>query len=391
MPYSFLCNSYLNRKTYKGFEKKALFQIINLKIFKFQKSTAVNTRSTPWKYLSILSLPLLVVTGFVLEGWFSWLPVVYVFAFIPGLELLLRPDTHNPDEEEEQRLLASPVYDVLLYLSIPIHFYVLWLFLNSPGAGALPNWVLAGKIFSMGIMCGVFGINMAHELGHRVKKSEQTMAKLLLLTSLYMHFYIEHNRGHHRKVSTPEDPATARYGENLYGFWLRSIIGSYRSAWSLENKRLQKADAAVYSLHNEMLLFQLIQLAFLLMIALVWGVVAMLTFVAAALVGILLLETVNYIEHYGLMRKPVAMGYERVMPWHSWNSDHLIGRIMLFELSRHSDHHFKSTRKYQILRHLDDAPQMPTGYPGMMLLAMIPPLWYKVMHARIKHIEKQAA
>jgi alkane 1-monooxygenase len=287
-------------------------------------------------------------------------------------------------------LLSSPLFDWILYLGLPVHFAVLALFLGTIGSTDLSLWEFGGKVVAMGLMCAVFGINMAHELGHRENLAEQTMAKTFLLSSLYMHFFIEHTRGHHKWVGAPEDPASARYGETIYRFWVRSILDSYFSAWHLENKRLEKKGVSVYSLYNQMLRFHLLQLGLLLLIALVWGTGVMLAFVAAAFVGIMLLETVNYIEHYGLCRKAVAMGYERVQPWHSWNSDHQVGRILLFELSRHSDHHFKSTRKYQVLRHLEQSPQMPTGYPGMMLLALFPPLWFRIMHRRIERLQMAA-
>jgi alkane 1-monooxygenase len=200
-----------------------------------------------------------------------------------------------------------------------------------------------------------------------------------------MHFFIEHNRGHHKNVSTDEDPASSRYGESIYAFFPRTISDSWRSAWKIETDRLKKAHIPFWSLQNEMLMYQLIQLAFLGFIAAVWGWKVMLYFMAAAFIGILLLETVNYIEHYGLRRKKIdGAYYDKVLPIHSWNSDHPIGRIMLFELSRHSDHHYLPSRKYQVLRHFDKSPQMPTGYPGMMVLSYFPPLWFKVMHRQIQ-------
>jgi alkane 1-monooxygenase len=211
------------------------------------------------------------------------------------------------------------------------------------------------------------------------------MAKALLLTSLYMHFFTEHNKGHHKRVATYEDPSSARYNEPVYLFYFRTIIFSYVSAWHIANDERRKKILPVFSLQNEMVQFTLIQGAFLGLIYFFFGGSVTLYFLAAAMIGILLLETVNYIEHYGLQRRPTGEGkYERAMPEHSWNSDHLIGRIMLFELSRHSDHHYLASRKYQVLRHHDNSPQMPTGYPGMILLSLIPPAWFYVMNRRIK-------
>ena len=239
----------------------------------------------------------------------------------------------------------------------------------------------------MGLVCGGYGINVAHELGHRNNKFEQFLSKTLLLSSLYMHFFIEHNRGHHKRVSTKEDPSSARYGENIFSFWIRSVFTGYISAWNIEFSRLKRLKKFKFSLENEMLRFQLIQVLFVSSIYFVFGTQITIYFLFAAVMGFLLLETVNYIEHYGLQRKININGkYERVQPFHSWNSNHPVGRIMLFELSRHSDHHFNASRKYQVLKNHDNSPEMPTGYPGMMILSLIPPLWFYIMNKRIKKI-----
>jgi alkane 1-monooxygenase len=240
----------------------------------------------------------------------------------------------------------------------------------------------------MGLLCGTFGINVGHELGHRVNPFEQTLARLLLLSSLYMHFFIEHNKGHHKRVATPADPSSARFGEMVYAFFFRTIFYSYASAWEIANRDTRKKGYSIFSLHNEMLLYQLIQLGFVGLILILFGWLPAILFIVAALNGILLLETVNYIEHYGLERKSIGDGkYERAMPEHSWNSNHVIGRVMLFELSRHSDHHYLASRKYQVLRHHQGSPQMPTGYPGMMILALFPPAWFYIMNRRIKTLQ----
>jgi alkane 1-monooxygenase len=253
-------------------------------------------------------------------------------------------------------------------------------------------WELSGKVLVMGLLCGTFGINVAHELGHRTNRSEQFLAKILLLSSLYMHFFIEHNKGHHKRVSTPEDPASARYGESVYAFYFRSVIFSYLSAWHIANSEMKKKGLPAWHWKNEMLQYQFIQLFFVVTIGLVFGWRECLLFIGAAFIGVLLLETVNYIEHYGLERRKNENGsYERAMPEHSWNSNHVIGRIVLFELSRHSDHHYIASRKYQVLRHHDDAPQMPTGYPGMMILSLLTPAWYAVMNPRVKKIREHSS
>lgn len=288
---------------------------------------------------------------------------------------------------EEELAKKDKTYDLLLYLIVILQYSLLVKFLVVMSSNDLTAFDILGRIWVMGLLCGTFGINVGHELGHRVNKFEQTLAKALLLTSLYMHFFTEHNKGHHKRVATPEDPSSARYGEMVYTFYFRSIIFSYQSAWHIANDERRKIGKPVFSLENEMIMFHIIQAGFLAIIFFIFGWLVTLYFLSAALIGILLLETVNYIEHYGLQRKSIGDGkYERAMPVHSWNSDHIIGRLLLFELSRHSDHHYMANRKYQVLRHHDNSPQMPTGYPGMMLLSLLPPLWFYIMNKRIKSL-----
>jgi alkane 1-monooxygenase len=240
----------------------------------------------------------------------------------------------------------------------------------------------------MGLLCGAFGINVGHELGHRIKPYERMMAKTLLMTSLYMHFFIEHNKGHHKNVATPGDPSSARLNEPIYLFYFRTIIFTYLSAWKIANEETRKKGLSVLNIKNEMVQVHLIELLFVITMYAFTGIMPTLYFLCAAAMGIVLLETVNYIEHYGLERKETAAGkYERAMPWHSWNSNHILGRLMLFELSRHSDHHYLASKKYQLLQHHDNAPQLPTGYPGSMILALIPPAWFYIMNRKIKGIK----
>jgi len=341
------------------------------------------------KYMNVLVLPLLAWISFNSYGWITYLPLIESFIFIPLLELTYQPDSRNLTKEKEALRKVDPIYDWQLYIMVPIQLGLLIIFLFSMQEAGLTLIDKVGRVTSMGLLCGVIGINVAHELGHRNTWHEQLMSKVMLLTSLYMHFFIEHNRGHHKNVSTKEDPSSARYGEALYVFWIRSVVYSYLSAWKMEAKRLRKKGSREISFQNEMLRFQLIQIAFTISIGLLFGWTIMGYFILAAVMGFLLLETVNYIEHYGLEREMKDDMYERVMPHHSWNSDHLVGRIILFELSRHSDHHFIASRKYQILRHIDESPQMPTGYPGMMILATVPPVWFAIMNPRIKEIKKR--
>ncbi len=315
--------------------------------------------------------------------------MIYAWIFLPTVELFLKPDGKNMDAAQEEIAKQDKVYDYLLYAFVLLQFAALIYFLFSMKAPALNWWEITGRIFSMGLLCGTFGINIGHELGHRVNRLEQQLAKAALLTSLYMHFFIEHNKGHHKNVATPKDPSSAYYNEPVYFFYFRTIFFSYLSAWKIANTEARKKGLRVAHWKNEMLQAQIIQFVFVAAIFFAFGLTVTIYYLCAAFIGIMLLETVNYIEHYGLLRSQTGVGkYERTMPRHSWNSNHILGRLMLFELSRHSDHHYLASKKYQVLRHHQDAPQLPTGYPGSMILALIPPLWFFIMNKRIKQLQK---
>ncbi|HPH84208.1 MAG TPA: alkane 1-monooxygenase [Ferruginibacter sp.] len=340
-----------------------------------------------FKYLSPVSIFVLAWVSFTHTSWFTWLPMLYAWMFIPFLELFLQPDTSNMSAAEEEMAKKNRVYDFLLYLIVVLQYGALLYFMYSMTQTDLLWWEKLGRIMSMGLLCGTFGINVAHELGHRSNKYEQLMAKALLATSLYMHFFIEHNKGHHKNVATPEDPSSARYNEPVYTFFLRTIIFSYLSAWKIANADARKKGTPAFSIHNEMIQAHFFQGLLLALTWYFWGGMIMVYFICAAAIGILLLETVNYIEHYGLQRRLQENGmYERAMPQHSWNSSHPLGRIMLFELSRHSDHHYLASRKYQVLKHHEEAPQLPTGYPGSMIISLFPPLWFYIMNRKIKQL-----
>jgi alkane 1-monooxygenase len=359
-------------------------------LFLFWITDKTNMTLRAFKYLS----PLIVYIGsfraFTITGWEIWVPLIYAWIIVPVMELFTRPEPANMSAAEEEIARNDKSYDYFLYLVVLLQYAALTRFLYAMSHDQMSLLDIIGRIWVMGILCGVFGINVGHELGHRASRFEQTLAKMLLLTSLYMHFYVEHNKGHHKRVATPEDPSSARKGEWVYSFYFRSILFSYISAWHIAANDNRKKNKPVFSFYNEMIQYTLIQITFVAVIFLVFGWLVTLYFLAAAAIGIILLETVNYIEHYGLQRKRLTDGkYERTMPAHSWNSDHVIGRIMLFELSRHSDHHYLASRKYQLLRHHDDSPQMPTGYPGMMILSLLPPVWFYIMNRRIKALQKR--
>lgn len=341
-----------------------------------------------WVFLAPWAMLVLGVQAMVQGGWVTWALPAYTFIAIPVLDQLFPGDGYNPTPDEEQQRKHSRAFDLLIWCIVPVQFGLLALYLYQVGHGGFVAWELAGMTVSMGISCGVYGINVGHELGHRPTRFEQHLARAALLTSLYQHFFIEHNRGHHRRVATEEDPATARIGESVYAFWWRSIKGSWLSAWQLERERLERAGRPWLSIHNQMLRMQLGQAAFVVAIGLIFGALPLAGFLVAALIGALLLETINYIEHYGLSRSRRPDGhYERVQPVHSWNADRTFGRVFLYELTRHADHHAHAARPYQLLRHFPEAPQLPAGYPAMILLALIPPLFRAVMHPRIQQVQ----
>ena len=233
----------------------------------------------------------------------------------------------------------------------------------------------------------MIGINVGHELGHRNNRFDEFVGEILLLTSLDTHFLPYHNGGHHFNVATPKDAATARKNELLYIFWIRSHFTSYAQAWQLENRRMKESGRSWFHFQNRMIIYTLANIILLASIFYFFSWLGLIAFVSASIVGILLLETVNYIEHYGLLREKNKHGrYERVKRTHSWNSDHVIGKVMLFNLSRHSDHHYNGSKHYQILKSLPESPQMPTGYPGMMLLSLFPPLWFGLMNKKIQQL-----
>ena len=343
------------------------------------------------KYGSPLIVYFLAVLAFSGRGLLTWAPLIMAWIILPLAELFTEPDSRNFSEAESEMTRKDRIYDIMLYIIVPFQFGILFFFLARIGQPGLQWWEIVGRTWSMGLLCGTFGINVGHELGHRVNKIEQALAKALLMTSLYMHFFIEHNRGHHKNVATPRDPSSARLNEPVYTFYFRTIIFSYLSAWKITNKEMAKKGLPALHWRNEMIQAHVIQSLFLLLILIGFGWTATLYFLIAALTGIALLETVNYIEHYGLQRKMIMEGkYERTMPRHSWNSNHILGRLMLFELSRHSDHHFLASRKYQSLQHHEEAPQLPTGYPGSMILALLPPAWFYIMNKRIRNLKASA-
>lgn len=336
------------------------------------------------KYLSALTIPLTVIIGLYLKGVWLFITPIFLFVLVPILELILKEENSNYSENEVNLKSINPIFDWLLYLNLPIVYALLLWALIEVSSYSFETFEFVGLVLSIGMVLGANGINVAHELGHRQDSKERFIGKALLLPALYMHFYIEHNFGHHLHAATKEDPATAKFKQSVYAFWLSSTIRQYISALKIQKKLLTNHKLSFFSFKNDMFWYLIIQSLYLVIIFLFFGKTALLFTALSAMTGFLLLETVNYIEHYGLIRKKKPSGrYERVKEIHSWNSNHIIGRIMLYELTRHSDHHFKTSKKYQILECHEESPQLPYGYPTSMVIALFPPLWFAIMNKRV--------
>lgn len=342
------------------------------------------------KYLFVYLIPVTVWISFHAEGGLTFLTLIVFFGLVPLLELVIPPDSSNWEKRVEEDEKNQQIYDYILYGTIPVQLAFLLYFFYIIGETPFLSLEFFGRVGAMGFMCGVMGINVGHELGHRPERWQQFLGEILLLTSLNTHFLPYHNAGHHRNVATPEDSATARKDEVLFIYWFRSHFGSYWEAWQLEAERLKQSGRTGFHWQNRMVVYTVANLLLVGGVYGVYGLHVLWGFLGAAVFGIVLLETVNYIEHYGLLRKKKENGrYEAVRHQHSWNSDHPVGRTLLFNLSRHSDHHYNGSKKYQILKSHPASPKMPTGYPGMMLLSLIPPAWFWIMNKRLQPFREE--
>ncbi len=338
-----------------------------------------------WTYGLIYLVPVSVVIGFRLGGWYTFVTPVMVFGMVPVLDLIIGRETKNPREEDIEGLEGRLGYRIFTWICAPMQVLMVYWGCRLASTGSLSGLESCGVAVSVGVSSGVMGINVAHELAHRVNgKMEPLLSKIMLWTVCYLHWGLEHVVGHHRNVATPEDPATARIGESFYAFWPRTVFGGFNSAWKFESDRLQRMGLPPWDRKNRVAVALLLQSCLVLSIAILGGIQALVFFLLQAFVAISLLEIVNYIEHYGLTRKQIeADRYETVKPVHSWNSSNWLTNRFLFNLQRHSDHHYKPGRRYQTLRHFDESPQLPTGYAGMVVLAAIPMLWRTVMDRRV--------
>lgn len=325
--------------------------------------------------------PLLVhLTG--QPGW-AWAPVVFLYGLIPMLDLWLGEDRSNPPESAVAALEADRYYRWITYATVPVLWVAfiaaVWYLATQP----LPLHARIAMVLSAGLIGG-FGINLGHEMGHKTTKLERWLAKIVLAPTGYGHFFIEHNHGHHRDVATPEDPASSRMGETIYGFVRREMPGALKRAWAIEVERLGKRGLPVWSLHNEILQPALITLVLWAALVAWLGWMALPFILVISFWANFQLTSANYIEHYGLLRGKQPSGrYEPCRPHHSWNSNHVFSNWVLFHLQRHSDHHAHPMRRYQSLRHFENLPTLPNGYMGVFLVAYLPPLWFRLMDRRL--------
>jgi alkane 1-monooxygenase len=316
-------------------------------------------------------------------GIFWFYGPMLVFGIFPLLDLAIGMDPTNPPDSVIKWLEQDRYYRWCTYLYIPIQYaglvFACWLW----SSGKLSTVEDIGLALTVSMVSGI-AINTAHELGHKRASVERWLSKVALAQSGYGHFFIEHNRGHHVRVATPEDPASARLGESFYAFLPRTVIGSLRSAWGLERVRLGRMGHSPFTLRNDILNAWAMSVVLFAALTIAFGPVVLPYLLIQAVLGFSLLEVVNYLEHYGLLRQHRDDGrYERTRPEHSWNSNSVASNVLLYHLQRHSDHHANPVRRYQALRHVQEAPQLPTGYAGMILTAVIPPIWRRVMDHRV--------
>jgi len=342
-----------------------------------------------YSFLMVYIIIFLPCTGFYLGGIYNFITFIILFSLIPLIDYFIQ-DKSNPDNIQSKELLKDKYYVLITLLYIPVQMILLGysVYLVHNSSLSILEWI--GFASSTGLVMGGVGINLAHELMHKNSKLQQIASKFLLSMVCYGHFFIEHVRGHHINVATPHDPATARLGESLYQFLPRTIIGSLQSAWAIERKRLERKHLNIAGFHNQFWWIIGVPVLIIVSLFLYGGLSTVGFFLLQSLTAILTLEIVNYIEHYGLLRRKLENGrYEKVSPLHSWNASHWLSNIILIHLQRHSDHHTNGGKPYQILLHIEESPQLPSGYLGMIILALFPPLWRAVMDPRVRaHQEK---
>ena len=321
-----------------------------------------------------------------------WIGPILLYVLLPLLDWRFGADGQNAPDEVMDALEKDKYYRYCTYAFIPFQYLSLivgaYLFTASDLSwlgfdGGLGWFGKIGLAFSVGALGGV-GINTAHEMGHKKESLERWLAKITLAQTFYGHFYIEHNRGHHVRVATPEDPASSRFGQTFWEFLPRTVWGSLKSSWELEAQRLRRLNKSPWHWQNDVLNSWAISAVLFGALIAIFGPAVIPFLLIQAVYGFSLLESVNYMEHYGLLRQKTESGrYERCAPVHSWNSDHLVTNLFLYHLQRHSDHHANPTRRYQTLRSMEGAPNLPTGYASLIGVTYVPALWRRLMDHRV--------
>lgn len=332
--------------------------------------------------LAVIVGPLAHLLGATSQLWF-FVSLAFFYIGVPLLDKLLGEDLSNPPESAVPALEADGYYRAINYAVVPVLWFGMLFNCIFLATHDLPWYSWLATVVVTGSMLG-FGLNLSHELGHKKDWLGRKVGLFNTALGGYGHFSIEHNRGHHRHVATPEDPASSQMGESIYRFMFRELPGAFFRAWDLEAERMQRQGRSTWSLDNE------IVQAGLLTLALYGGLIALLgpamvpVLLLVAFWGAFQLTSANYIEHYGLVRKKLPNGrYEACQPRHSWNSNHIVSNLVVFHLQRHSDHHAHPTRSYQALRDFTDLPRLPSGYFGMFLAAYVPPIWFRLMNPRL--------
>lgn len=336
-------------------------------------------------YFIVFVIPIWTLAGARLGGAWTFAPVLVAFVMTPLLDAAMGVDERNPDADEERARAHNPLFEAALLVWVPVQLGMIAWGLHQIVAVEHTWLERVGITVSVGVTCGSGGINIAHELIHRKSRLYRALGEVLMASVTYTHFCVEHVLGHHKRVATPDDPASARFGESLYAFLPRVIVGSLASAWRLERARCARKGIRPASLRDRRTRYLLTQVAIYFAVAVVGGLPGIAFFVGQSIVAFGLLEVINYIEHYGLERRKLDSGrYERVTPRHSWNSAHRVTGWYLFNLPRHADHHHVASRPYWKLRHVPDSPQMPAGYATMFVCALVPPVWRRIMDPRVE-------
>ncbi|MBU3699687.1 MAG: alkane 1-monooxygenase [Candidatus Kapabacteria bacterium] len=340
--------------------------------------------TSPLTYYVALSLPLVAWVGLEYGHGLTSLGTIFAFLGLPMLDMLLGKDERSPSAQDVAELDDTWSYRLILYLYAIIQTLMLWRTFQIWSVADWTWWEFALSVISIGTVTGGLGITIAHELGHRNAAWERSIGYLLLVQVGYVHFAKEHVAGHHRNVGLRSDPATARKGESVYAFIGRCIVQSWLHVWQMEAQRLRNRGKLAYGVGNRMWWWMLLTPALAIGVGNLFGSTVGWLFVGQGVFAFVLLEAVNYVEHYGLVRKEIRPGVvEKFGPQHAWEARYAVSNAFLFKLQRHADHHLQPQRRYQSLKVHDESPQLPQGYPAMVLLALIPPLWRRVVHPRI--------